>query len=99
MPERCPLVPESTLSIGGVRQLHFDVGNRPTHRMIFVIESDVVTNPASASSRAGRSWAGRHRTLAEISLGAIRVLASLAQGPPECVLVGISKSGSSGTFL
>ncbi len=43
MPERCPLVPESALSISGVRQLHFGVGNHPTHRIIFVIESDVVT--------------------------------------------------------
>ena len=43
MPDRCPMVPEPALSITGVRQLLFGVGNRPTHRIIFLIESDIVT--------------------------------------------------------
>ena len=42
MPERCPVVPETKLSAVGVRQLLFGVGLHPTHRIIFVIESDKV---------------------------------------------------------
>jgi plasmid stabilization system protein ParE len=43
LPDRCPLVPESALSMSGVRQLLFGVGSHPTHRIIFVIEDDIVT--------------------------------------------------------
>ena len=43
MPDRCPLVPELALSMTGIRQLLFGVGRHPTHRIIFVIEDDLVT--------------------------------------------------------
>jgi len=42
MPERCPTVPESKLSVAGVRQLLFGVGTRPTHRIMFVVRSNTV---------------------------------------------------------
>ena len=43
MPQRCPLVPETALSITGVRQLLFGVGPHPTHRIIFGIQQDLVS--------------------------------------------------------
>ncbi|QEG38507.1 type II toxin-antitoxin system RelE/ParE family toxin [Roseimaritima ulvae] len=45
MPERCPKVPEAELSRGGVRQLLFGLGARPTHRIVFHfdIDADTVT--------------------------------------------------------
>lgn len=42
MPERCPAVPEAKLSAAGVRQLLFGIGPYPTHRIVFVVESDQV---------------------------------------------------------
>ena len=45
MPQRCPRVPETTLSRTGVRQLLFGIGARPTHRIIFHFDQkeDIVT--------------------------------------------------------
>ncbi len=43
MPERCPLVPETNLSLSGVRQLSFGVGRRPTHRIVFVSDEHAVS--------------------------------------------------------
>lgn len=42
MPERCPAVPETKLSIAGVKELYFGIGKHPTHRIVFVIDSDHV---------------------------------------------------------
>jgi plasmid stabilization system protein ParE len=36
-PDRCPVASESDLLPGGLRQLHFGVGSRATHRIIFTI--------------------------------------------------------------
>ena len=42
MPLRCPAVPETKLSVAGVKELLFGVGKHPTHRIIFTIDSDIV---------------------------------------------------------
>lgn len=42
MPERCPAVPEAKLSIAGVKELYVGIGKHPTHRIVFVIDSDHV---------------------------------------------------------
>ena len=42
MPERCPAVPETKVSIAGVKALHAGIGKHPTHRIVFVIDSDYV---------------------------------------------------------
>lgn len=42
-PDRCPLAPETDLLSTGLRQLHFGVSRRTTHRIVFTIDgSDVV---------------------------------------------------------
>jgi plasmid stabilization system protein ParE len=42
MPERCPAVPETKLSIAGVKELYVGIGKHPTHRIVFVVDSDQV---------------------------------------------------------
>jgi len=37
-PEACPPAPETDLHPNGLRQLHFGIGRRPTHRIVFTIE-------------------------------------------------------------
>lgn len=37
-PERCPLAPEADLAEGGLRQLHYGVRRKTTHRIVFVID-------------------------------------------------------------
>jgi plasmid stabilization system protein ParE len=41
-PERCPLARESELHPKGLRELHFGVSRRPTHRIVFTIDGDTV---------------------------------------------------------
>ncbi|HVJ67402.1 MAG TPA: type II toxin-antitoxin system RelE/ParE family toxin [Caulifigura sp.] len=41
-PERCIPAPESDLFATGLRQLHFGVGRRTTHRILFTIVDDEV---------------------------------------------------------
>jgi plasmid stabilization system protein ParE len=41
-PERCPISPESDLLPTGIRQLHFGLSRKATHRVIFTIEGDAV---------------------------------------------------------
>lgn len=36
-PERCPKSPETALLSTGLRQLHFGLGRRATHRIVFTI--------------------------------------------------------------
>jgi|tagenome__1003787_1003787.scaffolds.fasta_scaffold19282435_1 plasmid stabilization system protein ParE len=43
MPERCPPAPESKLYPSGLRQVSFGIGKRPTHRIVFTVEQDLVT--------------------------------------------------------
>ncbi|MGE0378526.1 MAG: type II toxin-antitoxin system RelE/ParE family toxin [Planctomycetaceae bacterium] len=42
LPDRCPLAPETDLYPSGLRELHFGIGRRPTHRIIFTIEGTTV---------------------------------------------------------
>lgn len=42
MPLHCPHAPESKLHPSGLRQLLFGIGRRPTHRILFAVENDVV---------------------------------------------------------
>lgn len=42
MPNRCSIAREDDLYEGELRQLHFGVGRRPTHRIVFAVEEDVV---------------------------------------------------------
>jgi len=42
MPERCPLAPESDLLKTGIRQLHYGLSHRPTHRVIFTIDGSEI---------------------------------------------------------
>lgn len=39
-PRRCPIVSERQLSLAGIRELHFGIGKRPTHRMIYYYDED-----------------------------------------------------------
>lgn len=41
-PLRCPLAPERERFTTELRELHFRVGRRPTHRIIFTVADDVV---------------------------------------------------------
>ena len=41
-PRRCVLARENAKSDLELRELHFGLGSRPTHRIIFVIDSDAV---------------------------------------------------------
>jgi plasmid stabilization system protein ParE len=41
-PQRCPLASESDLLTQGIRQLNFGLGHRPTHRIVFTIDSGTV---------------------------------------------------------
>jgi plasmid stabilization system protein ParE len=43
MPDRCPFAAEMGIHPLGLRELHFGIGRRPTHRIIFTIEEFVVT--------------------------------------------------------
>lgn len=36
-PQRCPVSPETDLVPTGLRQLHFGIGRRATHRIIFTV--------------------------------------------------------------
>jgi plasmid stabilization system protein ParE len=40
---RCQHAPESDLHPSGLRQLHFGIGRRPTHRVVFAIDDNTVT--------------------------------------------------------
>jgi hypothetical protein len=42
MPERCPAAPEQDLLPEGLRQLHYGLSRRPTHRIVFSIENNLV---------------------------------------------------------
>ncbi len=42
MPECCPFAPETDLHPLGLRELHFGVGRRPTHRIVFTIDGETV---------------------------------------------------------
>ena len=42
LPQRCPLARESADATEELRELHFGLGSRPTHRIIFVINPDAV---------------------------------------------------------
>ena len=42
-PERCGKAPENDLCPGGIRQLLFGTGRRPTHRIVFTVAVGVVT--------------------------------------------------------
>jgi plasmid stabilization system protein ParE len=42
-PDRCPLSPENDLLPSGLRQLHFGVSRKATHRIVFTIEGRDVT--------------------------------------------------------
>jgi plasmid stabilization system protein ParE len=39
---RCPQAPESELHPSGLRQLLFGIGRRPTHRIVFTLEENMV---------------------------------------------------------
>jgi len=41
-PQRCPLAAEDNLFPYELRELHFGLGSRPTHRAVFTIRPDVV---------------------------------------------------------
>ena len=41
-PEGCPPARESDLHPLGLRELHFGIGRRPTHRIVFTIDGDIV---------------------------------------------------------
>lgn len=41
-PERCPQSPESVLVVTGLRQLHFGVRRKATHRIVFTIQDQEV---------------------------------------------------------
>jgi plasmid stabilization system protein ParE len=41
-PERCPLAHENAAFPYELRELHFGIGSRPTHRALFTIRSDAV---------------------------------------------------------
>jgi plasmid stabilization system protein ParE len=41
-PDRCPLAPETDLLPTGLRQLHFGVSRKATHRIVFTIEGQEV---------------------------------------------------------
>ena len=41
-PQRCPLVHEDEQFSEEIRELHYGIGSRPTHRIIFTIHSEVV---------------------------------------------------------
>ena len=41
-PKRCGLARENPKSDDELRELHFGLGPRPTHRIIFVIDSDAI---------------------------------------------------------
>lgn len=41
-PQRCGLARENLKSGDELRELHFGLGSRPTHRVIFVIDPDAV---------------------------------------------------------
>ncbi|SFI75824.1 type II toxin-antitoxin system RelE/ParE family toxin [Planctomicrobium piriforme] len=38
-PDRCPFAPETDLLATGLRQLHFGVSGRTTHRIVFTIHN------------------------------------------------------------
>ena len=42
MPRRCALAREHEMYSGELRQLHFGVGRRTTHRIVFAIEGETV---------------------------------------------------------
>jgi hypothetical protein len=42
IPQRCPLACENHKSDDELRELHFGLATRPTHRIIFVIDPDAV---------------------------------------------------------
>ncbi len=42
MPERCPQAPEAQKAGRNVRQLLFTIGQRKTHRIVFLVESQTV---------------------------------------------------------
>lgn len=42
MPQRCPRARESDAYPGELRELHFTIGRRPTHRILFAIEGETV---------------------------------------------------------
>ena len=42
-PERCPISPETELLPTGLRQLHFGLSRKTTHRIIFTIDGGTVT--------------------------------------------------------
>ena len=41
-PERCPLAPENGHFRYEIRELHYGLGSRPTHRAVFTIRPDMV---------------------------------------------------------
>lgn len=41
-PERWPVTPESVCFPFEVRELHYGLGNRPTHRALFTIRPDMI---------------------------------------------------------
>jgi plasmid stabilization system protein ParE len=41
-PERCPLARENELFAADIRELHYGLGSRPTHRAVFTLLSDIV---------------------------------------------------------
>lgn len=41
-PQRCPLAPENGLFPYEIRELHYGLGSRPTHRAVFTIRPDMV---------------------------------------------------------
>lgn len=41
-PLRCPLAPEHARFSAELRELHFAVGRRPTHRIIFTVADELV---------------------------------------------------------
>ena len=41
-PERCPLAPENGLFPFEIRELHYGLGSRPTHRAVFTVRPDMV---------------------------------------------------------
>jgi plasmid stabilization system protein ParE len=41
-PQRCPIAPESDLLPTGLRQLHFGLSRKTTHRIVFTIEGENV---------------------------------------------------------
>jgi plasmid stabilization system protein ParE len=42
MPERCPLASEQLVKPLVLRQLHFGLGSRPTHRVVFLVDDSEV---------------------------------------------------------